>query len=105
MEVVRKVVIPLAGGDDLVPAYAQERPVVLVVKLFLLFLQAVDERGTHVLAEGWVAGLPDLKPKHLHQLAKGGPARHLLAAQSRGAVVRPVQIGRASWRERGGRYV
>src|SRR3546814_984814 len=67
MEVVRKVVIPLAGGDDLVPAYAQERPVVLVVKLFLLFLQAVDERGTHVLAEGWVAGLPDLKPKHLHQ--------------------------------------
>src|SRR3546814_16324439 len=36
------------------------------------------------------AGLPDLKPKHLHQLAKGGPARHLLAAQSRGAVVRHV---------------
>src|SRR3546814_20215221 len=34
--------------------------------------------------------LPDLKPKHLHQLAKGGPARHLLAAQSRGAVVRHV---------------
>src|SRR3546814_9016204 len=66
----------------------RSRPVVLVVKLFLLFLQAVDERGTHVLAEGWVAGLPDLKPKHLHQLAKGGPARHLLAAQSRGAVVR-----------------
>src|SRR3546814_5985292 len=80
----------------------RSRPVVLVVKLFLLFLQAVDERGTHVLAEGWVAGLPDLKPKHLHQLAKGGPARHLLAAQSRGAVVRHVhrrdvadQIGRA----------
>src|SRR3546814_16032024 len=90
MEVVRKVVIPLAGGDDLVPAYAQERPVVLVVKLFLLFLQAVDKRGTHVLAEGWVAGLPDLKPKHLHQLAKGGPERHFLAAQSRGAVVRHV---------------
>src|SRR3546814_19023222 len=76
--------------DTLFPYTTLFRSVVLVVKLFLLFLQAVDERGTHVLAEGWVAGLPDLKPKHLHQLAKGGPARHLLAAQSRGAVVRHV---------------
>src|SRR3546814_20165963 len=92
-----KVVIPRAGGDDLVPAYAQERPVVLVVKRFLLFLQAVHERGTHVLAEGWVAGLPDLKPKHLHQLAKGGPARPLLADQRRGAVVRPVHRRAAAY--------
>src|SRR3546814_18033154 len=82
----------------------RSRPVVLVVKLFLLFLQAVDERGTHVLAEGWVAGLPDLSrsistssPRVVPRAIYSPPRAGVLRSEARRVGKECVSTGSARW--------